>query len=69
MRKIFIFWFELFTRNFKQIIFIAVPKCKDFICQNEGECKETQFNAYCDCKSGFGGNRCEIGKIYFSNEE
>ena len=55
--------------DYQKILFIAVPKCKDVICENEGECNETEFNAFCDCQAGFGGNRCEIGRIYFFYKE
>ena len=40
-----------------------MPKCIDIKCVNGGQCKESNFLAYCECPAGFGGNECEIGKF------
>lgn len=55
---------------FKYICFIDsftdINECDvHFPCQNNGTCVNNNGSYYCDCKGGWQGHDCEIGKFLF----
>ena len=50
------------------ICFLAdINECTNSPCQNGATCVNLQGSYRCDCKSGYNGNKCENGKIFYRN--
>lgn len=46
--------------------FTDINECDvHFPCQNNGTCVNNNGSYYCDCKEGWQGHDCEIGKFLF----
>ena len=48
--------------NNKKSFFSDIDECQSQPCQNNGTCQNLAGGYLCNCKAGFNGTICEIGK-------